>query len=114
MAYTKRKMKIVKTTLYKKALKRAKISAEDENKALMELSQNPECGDLIPHSGGFRKMRISVEGRGKSRGARAIYYYVVKRGVIYLVMIYKKNQKINLTSEELKTLSRLSKEFENE
>ena len=59
-------------------------------------------------------MRLSVEGRGKSRGARVIYYYIVKKGVIYLVMIYKKNQKIDLTSEELRILSKLAKEFEYE
>jgi len=39
------------------------------------LARNPECGAVIPGTGGVRKVRIALEGRGKSGGARVIYYF---------------------------------------
>lgn len=104
-------MKFIKTALYLNAIKRARILAADENKAIDELRTNPLAGDLIPHSGGFRKLRVAVENRGKRSGARFIYFYIVKDSTVYLVMAYKKNQKTDLTSAELKVLAQLAKEL---
>lgn len=105
-------MKFIKTALYLNAIKKARILAADENKAIKELTANPLAGNVIPHSGGFRKLRVAIESRGKRGGARFIYFYIVKDSTVYLVMAYKKNQKINLTSAELKVLAKLAKEFE--
>lgn len=108
-------MKIIKTNLYLSALKKLKITDAEEGVLISELAENPKKGDVIPNSGGFRKIRMAFGGRGKSKGARVIYFYVVQvldnADIIYLVMAYSKNQKVNLTSSELKQLRELAKEL---
>lgn len=54
--------------------------------------------------GGLRKMRWALAGRGKSGGARLIYHWFVAQSVIYLRLIYSKNEQEDLTPEQLKLL----------
>ncbi len=70
------------------------------------LMQNPETGDLIPGSGGLRKVRWRAKGRGKRGGTRIIYYHKNEQGEIWLLTIYSKNEVENLTKEELKLLKK--------
>ncbi len=90
-------MKFRRTSYYVSSLKKAKISEQNEMKLLAELAENPQKGDVIPNSGGFRKVRMSIGNKGKRSGARVIYLYVISAtendDVIYLVMAYAKNQK---------------------
>lgn len=78
------------------------------------LVEYPEEGDLIPGSGGLRKIRWKVEGRGKRGGARIIYYFADARGHIYLLDIYAKAAKEDLTPVEIKQLRALMEEWLNE
>ena len=65
---------IAETTYYSK--RAGAIMSQDECDAVIEMiARDPRAGDLIPGSGGVRKLRIALEGRGKSGGARLIYYY---------------------------------------
>lgn len=83
-----------------------KLFDEDTKQSLIEfLVENPLSGDEIPETGGVRKLRYAASGRGKSGGARVIYYYLDDDFPIYLLLVYPKNAKINLTSEE-KTAAR--------
>jgi hypothetical protein len=68
---------------------------------------DPEAGDLIPHGHGLRKLRRPLPGRGKSGGARIIYYHINDKDLIYLVFAYAKNRLENLTGDQLKQLTRL-------
>lgn len=68
------------------------------------LIQNPESGDIIPRSGGLRKIRWRGKGRGKRGGTRVIYYYRNQQGEIWLLTIYSKNEVENLTKNELNLL----------
>jgi len=70
------------------------------------LVQNPESGDIIPGSGGLRKVRWKGKGRGKRGGTRVIYYYKSKKGEIWLLTIYSKNEVENLTKDEIKLLKK--------
>ena len=89
-----------------------KIMTDEELEAVKsELAVAPKLGDLIPHSGGIRKLRWSLGNRGKSRGARIIYYYRDKDMPLYLLAVYKKSQKINLLVSETKELVRLIREL---
>jgi mRNA-degrading endonuclease RelE of RelBE toxin-antitoxin system len=67
---------------------------EDEEYAAFqwELALHPERGDLIPGSGGLRKIRWAAKGKGKRGGTRIIYYYKNKEGKIWLLTIYAKNE----------------------
>src|ERR1039458_10855528 len=64
------------------------------------LIDHPDAGDVIPGSGGTRKLRWAARGKGKRGGARIIYLYVVIAGRIYLLRCYTKNVKSDLRSEE--------------
>lgn len=67
---------------------------EDEEYAAFqwELALHPERGDLIPGSGGLRKIRWAAKGKGKRAGTRIIYYYKNIEGKIWLLTIYAKNE----------------------
>jgi len=55
------------------------------------LIANPEAGDLIPGSGGVRKLRWRAPGRGKRGGVRVVYYAKIRQGQIWMLTIYAKN-----------------------
>jgi len=65
------------------------------------LAARPTSGDVIPHSGGCRKLRWAAKGRGKRGGARIIYFYRVTASQILLLKIYSKNAKADLASVEI-------------
>lgn len=71
------------------------------------LCKYPEAGDVIPGSGGFRKIRWHVAGRGKRGGLRVIYFREMSEERIYLLDVYAKNEKANLARGQLKVLRRL-------
>ncbi len=83
------------------------LLSDDEYAALQQvLVENPKAGDLIPGSGGLRKLRWGLEGRGKRGGARVIYYYVFSREQFYMLLIYGKNEQDDLSAEQLRALKR--------
>ncbi len=66
--------------------------SDDEYASLQKtLIANPQAGTLIPGSGGVRKIRWAVRGRGKRGGVRVIYYAKIREGVIWMLTIYAKN-----------------------
>jgi len=71
-----------------------------------ELVGNPEMGDPMPGTGGFRKMRWADTRRGKGRrgGLRVIYYYFVSDQQIWFMTLYDKNEAADLTAAEKKAL----------
>jgi hypothetical protein len=71
-------MKIVRTSLFERSLKKLGASASDLEKLEAEIVGNPAAGDVIQGLHGARKARFSMAGRGKSGGGRAIYVLVVK------------------------------------
>jgi hypothetical protein len=90
-------------------LKRAKpLMTEPEREDLVAfVGANPEAGEIIPDTGGVRKMRWALEGMGKRSGARVVYYYHSKRLPLFLLSVYSKNQKANLSQAERNAMKRL-------
>ncbi len=70
------------------------------------LMLRPEAGAVIPSGKGLRKLRRPLAGRGKSSGARVIYYYISNDATIYLVFTYAKNRQSDLTKDQLATLAK--------
>ena len=70
------------------------------------LAANPRAGDVIPKSGGLRKLRWTAESRskGKRGGIRVIYYWQDSKGAIYLLTAYAKNKQEDLSAKQLKAL----------
>ena len=71
------------------------------------LSWNPMAGDIIPGTGGVRKVRFAASGRGKRGGARVIYYYLDDHTPLYALLAYPKNAKTDLTADEKRTVAQL-------
>lgn len=68
------------------------------------LALHPCTGDVIPGSGGIRKMRWGNKGRGKSGGVRVIYYWRNRAGEIWLLTIYAKNETENIAANVLRQM----------
>ncbi len=82
----------------------ALMSDEDYGAFQTGLAANPEAGDLIEGTGGLRKIRAALPGRGKRGGARIIYYYFVTASQIVLLLAYPKNDQDDLTADQKKAL----------
>ena len=72
------------------------------------LINDPEAGDTISGTGGFRKIRWSRPGTGKRGGVRVIYYNVTIKGRIYLALIYPKSEQDELSQEQKKMLRQVA------
>ena len=71
------------------------------------LAANPDAGDVIPGSGGCRKVRWSRLGTGKRGGVRVIYFNRLANGEIWLLTIYAKSARDNIAAHTLKALKEL-------
>ena len=79
--------------------------SDDEYASLQKtLIANPQAGTLIPGSGGVRKIRWAVRGRGKRGGVRVIYYAKIREGVIWMLTIYAKNVAENIPAHVLRKI----------
>jgi hypothetical protein len=68
------------------------------------LMENPEAGDVVPGSGGVRKLRWAARGRGKRGGLRVIYFVKTTQGVIYLLTVYPKNVRDTIPAHVLRQI----------
>ena len=83
------------------------IGDEDFAEFQTELAQSPEKGPVIEGTGGLRKVRWRLKGRGKSGGIRIVYLYLKIHGVIHLVFVFAKSESDNLTADEKKQLKQI-------
>jgi hypothetical protein len=82
---------------------------DDSYRALQNaLIENQELGDMMPGTGGFRKVRWEDprRGKGKRGGLRVIYYYLTSDHQIWFFTLYNKDETTNLTSGEKKALKK--------
>lgn len=87
----------------------ALLSVSDIQALVVHLAEHPRAGALMPGTGGVRKLRWAREGMGKSGGVRVIYYFHDERIPLYLLTVFGKNQKANLTKAQANDLSKLVK-----
>ena len=87
------------------------LSEDEYSKLQWRLIEFPEAGDVIPGGGGIRKIRVSAKGKGTRGGARVIYYLAVSWGKIIMLDIYAKNEKADMTFEQIRTLKKLVDEW---
>jgi hypothetical protein len=80
------------------------IADDDFAEFQAELAQNPGNGPVIEGTGGLRKVRWKLKGKGKSGGLRIIYLYVRVRNQIHLVFVFTKDESDDLTSGQKKQL----------
>ena len=79
--------------------------SDDEYAALQQaLADSPDAGDVIRGSGGVRKIRWGVSGRGKRGGIRVIYYLRSRQGEIWMLTLYAKNEAESIPGHVLKKI----------
>lgn len=101
---------IVETQPYQRAVE--KIWDEEtqiEFKTFIGL--NPEAGDMIPGTGGIRKVRWQGSGHGKRSGVRIIYYVYNENHPLYLLYAYPKNVQVNLSESEKKAFAKMTEQL---
>lgn len=87
-----------------------KLMDEDERALLVDfLAHNPEAGDLIQGTGGVRKLRWGLEGRGKRGGARVITFYHNEKLPLFIFSIYAKNVQSDLSDAAKNELKKITK-----
>ncbi len=94
-------------SLFTKKWKELGLTDDDLRIFQEMLLKNPKIGDVIPGASGIRKIRIPLDGVGKRGGARVLYIDIEVRESIYLLDIYAKNEKTDLTEKEKKLLAKL-------
>lgn len=99
-------MELIETSLFTKQVE-ASLSDEEYRALQLHLVLHPDVGDVMPGSGGLRKMRWRLQGRGKRGGARVIYYWKNSAGQIFLLFLYPKNERSSLSPTELRILRKL-------
>ena len=82
------------------------LDADEYRSFQNALLENPDLGDLMPGTGGFRKVRWAEARRGKGRrgGLRIIYYHFLSDHQIWLMTIYNKDEAADLTAAEKKVI----------
>jgi len=82
------------------------FSEAERDKIVAMVAANPECGDVMSGTGGFRKVRVPRQGMGKSGGARVVYIWRSDKFPVFLITVFRKNEKANLTKAERNTLKK--------
>jgi len=83
------------------------LTDEERGAVIERLAWNPESGVVMPGTGGVRKIRWALRGRGKSGGARVIYYYHDESMPIFLLSIFPKNVRVDVSQADKNELRRL-------
>jgi hypothetical protein len=100
---------IIETSIFTRQVQ-ALLSDEEYRQLQSKLVDHPDVGAVIPGSGGLRKVRWLLKGRGKRGGVRTIYYWAVSRNQILMLLMYAKNEQADLTPQQLNALRKIVEE----
>jgi mRNA-degrading endonuclease RelE of RelBE toxin-antitoxin system len=98
---------VVETPEFLKDAKRARLSEEDRQAIVDFVAKTPNAGDEIPGTGGARKIRFACKGKGKRGGVRVITFYSGEEIPVFLLNVFAKNEKLDLTATERNILKRI-------
>ena len=90
----------IETNEFRKRWTKLGLSEEDLRELEGFLLEHPEAGDMVQGTGGVRKIRWARPGRGRSGGVRAIYVDFADRETTWLITVFGKNEKVDLSAEE--------------
>ena len=99
-------MVIIETSVFTRIIR--ELMDDDQYRDLQEaLVRRPDTGGLIPGSGGLRKVRWKLDGKGKRGGVRIIYYWMTADDQLWMLYGYAKTGQEDLTKEQLKALRKI-------
>jgi hypothetical protein len=99
---------VIETRAYLRDAEYAGMTEEERDLAVLYLAKNPEAGDIMKETGGCRKVRIAREGAGKSGGYRVITYFGGREVPLFLLTVFAKGQRTNLSKGERNALAKLT------
>jgi hypothetical protein len=99
----------IETNEFHRGWRRIGLGEEDLRELQAYLLEHPSAGDLVQGTGGVRKLRWALPGRGKSGGVRTIYIDFSSRETIWLITVFGKNEKADLSAEERNEIRRFVK-----
>lgn len=100
---------VVETSSYLAAADQLRINEEERAGIVDLIAADPSIGDVMPGCGGARKVRVRRPGGGKSGGYRLITYFGGEQMPVFLLTIFGKGEKANLTMAERNGLAKLTK-----
>lgn len=105
-AYSPAMFTVVETLLFQKQW--PMYWTEEERGAFAAyIAEFPDAGDVVPQSGGIRKVRWRRAGTGKSGGVRVVYFTRTEEEEVVLLLIYAKSKTDNITGAKLKEIRRV-------
>ena len=110
MAYSSSMQTVVETPMYLRAAE-AIFRESDMERIVRTIAASPESGDLMPGTGGYRKLRFARPGMGERGGARVVYLHGGEDLPIFLITVYIKAEKGNLSKGEQNALAKMAKSF---
>ena len=102
-------MVIIETSVFTRQVQ-ALLTYEEYRQLQIFLLTRPDMGATIPGSGGLRKLRWVIQGKGKRGGTRVIYYWATAHDRILMLYIYPKSERDDLTPAQLSMLRRIVEE----
>jgi hypothetical protein len=106
------KRKFVMMPIFDKQWKSMGLTDDDLQNLQEQLLKNPNLGAVMQGTGGLRKMRFALPGRGKSGSCRVLYVDFVVAESIYFIYAYPKNEMDNLSKEERNNIKKLIEKIE--
>lgn len=100
---------VCETRAFRRAAAQAGMSDEEVSDLVTYMAANPMAGDEISGTGGCRKLRWAGRGKGKSGGYRTISFYSGTTCPVYLITVFGKGEKANLTKSERNGLAKIAK-----
>lgn len=98
---------VVETPGYLADAHAAKLSDAEREKIVSTIAADPKSGVVMEGTGGARKVRFAREGSGKSGGYRVVTFYGGDDIPVFLLNVFAKNEKANLTKRERNELKRV-------
>ena len=99
---------VIETESYLRAAKDAKMNADEMQSAVDLVAIDPEAGDVMQGTGGVRKARLAGRGKGKSGGYRIVWYFGGGDIPVFLLTVFGKGEKANLSQGERNALRQLT------
>ena len=100
---------VCETFAFQAAAKEAGMSRDEVEDLTLVIAADPEAGDMMKDTGGCRKLRFAKPGGGKSGGYRIITYFGGENLPVFLLTVFGKGDKANLTQREKQLLASLTK-----
>ena len=85
------------------------MTADERDEAVTAIAENPMAGDIIVGTGGCRKVRLAGRGKGKSGGYRLITYYAHQGAPVFLLTVFSKGERADLSMKERAALATVAK-----